>query len=833
MDVNQTTFHLLHGRDDWERCTWSDNGASPPAPALEWDCASQSLRLAVRPTLFRPPRPSPPLAPGVRRGAGRDRYGNWYWIDANRSGLRWLPNGEQRSRPYWLPPAEPTACEAPTDGSFASCEPTPPPLRQLAGLAVTTQHYMVVGDLSQRGLLVFDLHGGGAPLLLRWPDTTPFAPWDIAPTPDGGVLLLDRTNQTYWALDAHFRLLADLGQEQRSVFQPTDRELPRRVEPRPVQPHGYPLSGMAGDSFNPLSIEVGPAGSVLILDTPEPGPGRGYSRILVYRAGLLLASYSLENAVTVADDSVLRSGSRPYSVLGHDMAYLPPVAQTPTAHGSNCDCGCGGTHEAETTDTGQHVVYVADIGGNQVFAFTLETTAWNATTPPLLVPAATDDYLPLRRWGGKALVAAAGLVFYDFADRWVPLVPFVECNYEQVAVLTTPLPDDDDLPGQTFDSQIPGCVWHRLLLDAQIPPGSAVQVRARAADDPALLPQTGWLPQPTPYMRGDGAELPYYDPWADRRNEPPEELERTGTWELLFQEVRGRYIQLELTIRGSGRTTPALRALRAWFRRFSYSEHYLPAIYREEPVAASFIERFLANFEGTFTSIEEKIQHVAVLFDARTVPPDALDWLACWLGVAFDPLWSREGNENRRRFFLRHADRLFRMRGTVAGLLAAVQLYLSEQPDLSLFDPRCQMGRLRLVERFRTRGIGGLAFGDASDPGASRNPLDPVVVRESAHRFTLLVPHDLSADDLAMVTRIAELEKPAHTACDIKRYWDMFRVGEARLGLDTVLGESARFLPHLLGANYLSETYLEAPYPFNLEDRLISDRDMLGALPPL
>jgi hypothetical protein len=86
---------------------------------------------------------------------------------------------------------------------------------------------------------------------------------------------------------------------------------------------------------------------------------------------------------------------------------------------------------------------------------------------------------------------------------------------------------------------------------------------------------------------------------------------------------------------------------------------------------------------------------------------------------------------------------------------------------------------------------------------------------------------------MAMVERIANLEKPAHVACEIKRYWDLFRVGEARLGLDTTLGESAQFVPQLLGDGYLSETYLEAPYPFDLAERVISDRDAFGDMRPL
>src|SRR6266567_336038 len=214
---------------------------------------------------------------------------------------------------------------------------------------------------------------------------------------------------------------------------------------------------------------------------------------------------------------------------------------------------------------------------------------------------------------------------------------------------------------------LPG-VWHRLLVDAQIPAGSAISVRARAADDALLLQVGSWKQQPTLYLRSGGAELPYYDPWHDIQPPP----EGAGTWELLFQNIQGRYLQLELTISGTGRSTPALRALRAWYPRFSYLEHYLPGIYQEDALATSFLERWLANVEGLYTNLEDKIEHAALLFDPRTTPADGLEWLACWVGLLLDPLW----DEPRKRVLIRNIDSLYRRRGTAFGIEVAVRAYI-------------------------------------------------------------------------------------------------------------------------------------------------------------
>ena len=76
-----------------------------------------------------------------------------------------------------------------------------------------------------------------------------------------------------------------------------------------------------------------------------------------------------------------------------------------------------------------------------------------------------------------------------------------------------------------------------------------------------------------------------------------------------------------------------------------------------------------------------------------------------------------------------------------------------------------------------------------------------------------------------MVERVVELEKPAHTLFDVRHYWDYFRVGEARLEIDTLLGEESRFRQMILGRDYLAEGYLAPAYPMDVTERMISDRD--------
>jgi phage tail-like protein len=299
------------------------------------------------------------------------------------------------------------------------------------------------------------------------------------------------------------------------------------------------------------------------------------------------------------------------------------------------------------------------------------------------------------------LAAAGGDAYYDFADGWLPLVAQARPRYVEEATFYTPLRD-----GREID-----CVWHRLLLDATIPHEAEVAIWSRAANSMDELAASPWLPEPHLYRRGDGSEQPY----AFR-------LARAGgdSWELLFQRAQGRFLQLRVTLRGNGRMTPRLYAMRLYYPRFSYLKEYLPALYRDDTESASFLDRFLANVEGFYTAIEDKIAAVQLLFDARSAPPETLDWLASWYCIALDPTW----DEARRRLFLRHAMDFFQWRGTRRGLLMALRLTLDECPDESIFTdapPRIQRGgTVRIIEKYRTRLLSNLALGDSTESSGLR-----------------------------------------------------------------------------------------------------------------
>ena len=970
MDANGTRFHLLLGEDDWGSCAverpgrvpqplaaaWAAAQAGGPAPDLVWDEGRQELTL--RANLFQFGAASPTqLGRALRRGAGRDRYGSWYWIDDGEQAILVRSAGTGNVSPFWSvgdPVGDEVRDEAgERSGGFRPAT-TPAPPRRLRGLAVTAGHYLVAGVLDPAGLLIFDLHAGGPPRQVVWPAGVPFAPFDMAPAPGGGLWVLDREEQAdpgqpvvarYWALDRHFNVIRQdqapvtLEPERRLDFHPLDGpDLP------PFSARTFPGGITLGAAVpvgarDPVAIDGLDDGAVLILDNGGDGePDGPFSLIWHYRFGQVTTPPLRTRALLDLVDEEALGG---FWLLGHDMAVLSPPAEAPAG-----ELAC---------------VLVVAPDGNQTYAFALVRDGATLRLRP------EPDYLPMRLFGGKGLVAAGDRAYYDSRNDWLPLLEQRRPRYVPGAVLVTPSGEGVDggsEPRPAFDGREPDCVWHRLLLDGCFPPDTGLRVWSRAANDVRDLAGLGWQPEPAPYRRGSGSELPF-----TRRPAGQDE----GTWELLLQRARGRFLQVRLELRGNGRSAPRLRALRIYYPRFSYLDRYLPAVYRDDPESAVFLDGFLANLEGFYTAIEDRIADVQLLFDWRSAPPEYLDWLASWFGTVLDPGWE----ESRRRLFLAHAPQLFGERGTLPGLIRAIRLATDPHPDAAIFSGEADTQMLaagggpfavRIVERFRTRLAPGVVFGD---PGATEGPglttevstwtpaqgaeplhrryrgwlrdryrtladlnaawgtayrgfeaillpatLPPGAARaddwrrflraglgftyapvegadagayraflarrygfvgalnraygsayagfeqvplpdalptggtalydwiqfvsiaaptaRNAHQFTVLVP---SLGDAApgretvadRVRRVVEVEKPAHATFDVREYWALFRLGEARLGFDSLVDRGSRLAPLTLGASALAGGYLEYGHPWSVTDRSVTGRDRLGA----
>lgn len=950
MDANQTRFQLVFGQADW----FGAGGTSPPQQAgLEWRASDSTVGLTQNLFVFPVSPSTAPHAAADRRGAAQDQYGNYYWVSPTQDEILFQGasqnNVAQPAQHFWSAQDLAGTSSQDTLGAFSAVNAEPAADYVFGGLAVTTDHYLLIGMIQPAGLMLFDLYAGGAPMQYRWPDGVPFAPFAITAGVHGGAWILDRVNRQYWGLDAYFRVLEPQGAPaaapKPSDFQPADSTTTYRSQCEPEE-QITASQAMTIAALAPIGITALPDGSVLILDSP---PLPGYSQVYRYKLQNLVGGPVPLNQVDVG-------AVAPYTLLGQDIAFIP--ASSPSG-------------QAAPTGDIQGTLYIADSLGAQTFSFNYDgdNPGWALEPNP--------QFLPMLRYGGMALVASASGISYDYAtssgtQSWTPLVAQPRARYDTQVLWQLPMRDadlDPDPAHCAFDGNEPGCVWHRLMMDGTIPAGTQVLVQSRAADSKAALEATPWSPEPQPYLRFTGAELPYYKPALDCCSN------KTGTWELLFQAAVGRYLQIQLTLTGNGRSTPRLQAVRAYYPRFSYLTKYLPAVYQSDPTSASFLERYLANTEGFFTVLEGRIQQVRELFDPRSVPPEYLDWLASWMGISFDFTWATA----TRRFFLANAPKFFQSRGTSAGLVRMIRMALDQCANESLFAPAdLQHFSVRVVENYLLRSAPGVTFGDPTDspgsvasdsdwtPAQGSAPLDqlyrnylggvyeniaalnlaygtgytdfndpalrmPAIqparataaadwqqflsadlgftyaavantdepafasflveryatvtdlnqaygltgsaaltsfadvqahlwnttlasglptsgpflqdwilfvsvvapTSQEASRFTVVVPVKLTdsvttqTQRLALAQRIAQNEKPAHTDFAVKLYWAAFCAGQARVGMETVVGPSSRFAAMVLDQGTLAASYLGFTLPWSVRGRVVAGRDQL------
>jgi phage tail-like protein len=357
--------------------------------------------------------------------------------------------------------------------------------------------------------------------------------------------------------------------------------------------------------------------------------------------------------------------------------------------------------------------------------------------------------------------------------------------------------------------------WGRVFLDACIPQGTDVRLRFVGSDDDEVADPIDWQraergtatvrhPELTPslpsrealeaagsdpaqplFRRPTGRERPWAQIAADDRFE---------TYEAPVVGARGRYLWVALELTGTAVATPRVRAMRVE-RPGHRLLSQLPRSWSRDEDAADFLHRFLAPAEGMVHELDERAAQRALLVDPATTPQEALGWLASFAGLVLDRRWS----ERARRTLVAEAYRLFRRRGTLATLRRLLEIYLDYEPAI--------------VEQWQLRGVPGGVLGATATTRATRAA--PIVgggmraggtrpgedgYTTFAHRFSVLIPADLSSEQLEVVRSILDTHRPAHTRFEICELGFGMRVGRhLHLRLTSVVGPEVGFAPAVIG----------------------------------
>jgi phage tail-like protein len=438
-----------------------------------------------------------------------------------------------------------------------------------------------------------------------------------------------------------------------------------------------------------------------------------------------------------------------------------------------------------------------------------------------------------------------------------------------------------------LDSVESGTQWHRLYVEAAVPPRCSITLHLAATESPAApadggqwhahhvgdVPADGQAPRAA-WVAG-GTEVPFADPLLAAEAQPG----RAGLWTALVQRpgravraLRGRYLWVRAELRGDGRASPELAAVRAYGSRFSYRDRYLPELYRESvfggdadaaaerSTPADFLDRFLGNFEGVLTGIEDRIAHAYLATDARTAPAESLEWLAGWIGFAFDAGVPAE----RRRRMLQAAPELAVRRGTVDGLKLALELATGGAVS---------GGEIVVLEDWKLRRtfatILGADLADEDDPltaglavsgnsyvgdtlflgdegrreflalydaGLDVNAWEQAAIADFferlAHRVTVLVHTEVEAPELGLIRRVVERELPAHVEGRVLQAPGPLMVGVSSLiGVDTYLARKPGTTPVRVDVSSIGvRDHLVTPV--SLDPRLEGGYARLAGPPP-
>lgn len=239
-----------------------------------------------------------------------------------------------------------------------------------------------------------------------------------------------------------------------------------------------------------------------------------------------------------------------------------------------------------------------------------------------------------------------------------------------------------------LDCRVDDLRWHKIVMDVQIPEDSDVSISYYASNTPEvnLWGIRGGV------ASGEADLVNLDDYLRDNTIAPAAKidcleklwvrfLDQTGNapvvnpQDALLHHATGRYLWFKIEVSGNIQNELLIRKLRLYFPRFSLLQH-LPAVYQEDPESQDFLERFLAIPGAFYEELDEKIDQVALNFDADLATGEFLRWLSGWLVVAADDRWS----EAQLRQLIKRAPEIYKMRGTKKAIEAMVEIYTGEKP---------------------------------------------------------------------------------------------------------------------------------------------------------
>lgn len=309
-----------------------------------------------------------------------------------------------------------------------------------------------------------------------------------------------------------------------------------------------------------------------------------------------------------------------------------------------------------------------------------------------------------------------------------------------------------------FDSREPEMEWHRLVLKVTDASDAPYRVMIYTAEEAVVK----WKNEKVPISSLIGnteismeEKLKVLEPFCKKS--------MTGKSDILLHEVKGRYLWISLEVYKQFGQSLKFENMTAYFPKKSWLS-YLPELY-EASDTEHFLDHYLSVFQSVYDDLNQSIEEIPYLLDVDTTKTKYLDALCQWIGVTKSQMWPDE----KKRVLLSEAVDLFKIRGTRAGIMKVLRLYLEDEVFLI---EKHQWKQAHLTE--------------------SRKRLYESLYGASSYTITVLVKEESvpSRKEYQTLLQVIRSVKPAQADLNLvvlKPY--LFLDGHSYLGVNSVLGK--------------------------------------------
>ncbi len=522
-----------------------------------------------------------------------------------------------------------------------------------------------------------------------------------------------------------------------------------------VDDKGIPVEGSGDGQFNqPTDIDIDNRGNVYVVD-------KGNKRVQIFsRKGKFLLKFGEEGEaegkffypthITIDNENrlyIIDEKKKYVQIFDNNGKYLGKIDGPQDIAGVFTPLAIVADNEGN--------IYIGEKSERRIYKYVCDKR-------PEEVPSYIGRSTGFKGNVSYLMMDDGGSLYASLADMGL-ITSFLpeETRYEE----------EGSFISKPLDSKVYKCRWHRIVIDADIPEDTSIIVRTYTSES-----------------KKDNVEIKDISSsrWTNSR---------INAKDFLVLSPPGRYLWLQVTLKGNISSTPVLKALMVYYPRVSYLR-YLPKVYQEDETSRLFLERFLSIFETIFTGFEDEIDNIARYFNPMAVPKEFLTWLASWLALVLDENWPDE----KKRELIRRAPELFKKRGTLEGLKEYIRIFTGMSPAIIehyklrrwLFVGESTLG---CNSSLWSKGVTGRLQLNAYSTICSFRLIstgDPVMdpFHQYAHRFSVVIPSSFCEEKKKerALNNIIEMEKPAHTEHNICKVYPRYRVGvQSTIGVDSII----------------------------------------------